>query len=479
MSHIITDWRHNPCKFVVDNFGVEPDEWQRDMLEAAAMPHARKRIAMKACTGPGKSAGLAWLGWFRLVCYLDKGEHPKGAALSGEGRDNLRDNLWAELAKWRGRSEFLKRAFEWNQDRIYAVEHPETWFLSARSYPKDADSEAIGKSLSGLHSQYPFVLLDETGAMPIQLGQKADQIFTGGTIDGLIAQAGNPTSTSGLLYQSCVTEAEYWEVITITADPDDPKRTPRVDIDLAREQIKKYGKENPWVMATILGQFPAGGINTLLGIEDVEAAMKRTPTDHGFKSAQKRIGVDVARFGDDRTVLFPRQGLVSYKPVIMRNARSNEIAARVVQAKSTWHSEVEFVDDTGGYGSGVIDSMIQAGHPPQAINFGGRAMDERYFNRRAEMWFRMAEWVKRGGCLPNVPELKRELTAPTYNFNNGKFQLEKKEQIKDRLGFSPDIADALALTFALPEMPAYTRDDRYKDRFNKKINVDFDPFRGM
>lgn len=431
---------------------------------------------MKACTGPGKSAVLAWIGWHRLVCFAGYGSHPKGAALSGEGRDNLKDNLWAELSKWQQRSEFLKAAFTWNQERIASRDHPETWFLSARSYAKDADAESIGRSLSGLHSEFPFILLDEIGAMPLTVGQKATQIFTGGVVDGLIAAAGNPTSTTGLLYHVCVHEAAQWQIVTITADPDDPKRTPRVDIEHAREQIALYSRSNPWVMATILGEFPEQGFNTLLSVDEVEKAMSRRAEGDAVTGAQKRLGVDCARFGDDRTVIFPRQGLLAFKPVEMRNARTQDIAARVIMAKAKWGSELEFVDGTGGYGAGVVDSMIQAGHSPMEIQFSGKAIDSRYYNKRSEMWFEMADWIKGNGALPKMPELIRELTAPTYTFQNGKFLLEPKDQIKSRLGYSPDLADALCLTFALPEMPSSTNQFGVANRTAKKALSDWDPF---
>jgi phage terminase large subunit len=450
----ILEWRQNPCKFVFDNFGVTPDLWQEDALNSLRSPNfvPRRRLCMKAATGVGKSVALSWIGWWRLACFANNGEHPKGAALSGEGRDNLRDNLWSELSKWQSRSEFLKRAFTWNKEQIYANDHRETWFLSARGYPKDANAETVGQSLSGLHSNFPFVLLDETGGMPPIVGQRAEQIFTGGVIDGLIAQGGNPTSTNGLLYASSV--SPDYKVITITADPDDPRRSPRVDIDHAREMINKYGRDNPWVMATILGLFPKGTINTLLSLDEVEASMARHYAEPDYIYAQKRLGVDCARFGMDATFIAPRQGLVAFNPVEMRGARSNEIAARVMLAKRKWQSEMEFVDGTGGYGSGVVDSMIQAGGAPIEVNFSGLAQDQMYLNARAEMWFRMAQWVKRGGKLPNQRELIKQFTTPTYFFQNGKFQLEPKEQIKKRLGYSTDYGDALGLTFYIEEAPA-------------------------
>jgi len=474
----IRRWRENPKAFVHEVFKVNLDPWQEDALDSQASTSyvPRRRLCLKACTGPGKSASLAWLGWWRLSCFGREHGHPKGAALSGEGRDNLRDNLWSEMALWQARSEFLKHSFVWTKEQIYAKDHANTWFLSARSYAKDADAEAIGRSLSGLHSPFPFALLDETGGMPITVGQKAEQIFTGGTVDGFIGAAGNPTSTTGLLYQISTVLAELWRIITITADPDDPRRTPRVDVDHAREQIKLYGRDNPWVMSTILGLFPPTSISQLLGPDEVEAAMNRHLQIDQYDFSQKRLGVDVARFGDDKTIIFPRQGLASFKPVEMRNARSDEIAARVAAAKARWGSEIEFVDGTGGYGAGVIDFLLQAGHAPQEIHFSGKAIDSRYFNKRSEMWFEMADWVKRGGALPNLPELKRELTTPTYTFQNGKLRLEEKDQIKKRLGFSPDIADSLCLTFALPDMPAASSFLGMVQAKNNKPNADYNPY---
>lgn len=455
MIHKIKQWREDPVLFVRDNFGVEPDEWQKDvlMLTGGTDFKPRRRVAMRACTGPGKSAALAWIGWHRLACYAELGEHPKGAALSGEGRDNLRDNLWAELAKWQKRSEFLMYAFEWNKEQIYAKDHPETWFLSARSYPKEADEDAIGRSLSGLHSRFPFLLLDESGDMPIKVGQKAEQIFTGGQKDALICTAGNPTSTGGLLYSVCTAGKEQWQSIRITADPDDPKRTPRVDIEHAREMIARYGKDDPWVQATILGEFPEAGINQLLSLEQVEQATRRRLFEENYYLIQKRLGVDVARNGMDSTIIFPRQGPQAFKYVEMRNAKSHEIAARVMLAKTRWGSEAEFIDGTGGFGGGVVDSLTVAGQTPFEVHFSSKADDPRYYNKRAEIWFRMAEWVKKGASIPNDSRLIKELVAPQYSFKNGKFILEDKDQIKKRLGFSPDVADALALTFTMVDVP--------------------------
>lgn len=468
--------RENPCQFVKEEFKVDPDKWQKQALEAfVCQDRDRMRILLRACAGPGKSAALAWMGWIFLACYGSRGEHPKGAVTSIT-EDNLKDNLWAEFSKWQHRSRFLMSAFTWTKERIYANDHPETWFLSARTWSKSANAEEQGRTMSGLHSPYVLFLIDESGEIPLPILKSAEQALSNCQF-GKIVQAGNPSSLDGMLYAASTSLSHLWYQIRITGDPDDPNRSTRINKEWAEEQIKLYGRDNPWVMAFILGEFPPASINALLGIEDIERAMHRNVPEDQYESAQKRLGIDAARFGDDPWVIFPRQGLMAFKPVEMRNPRSQEVAARVALAKSKWGSEMEFFDGTGGYAGGAVDCMIQAGYAPQEINFSGKATDNRYFNKRSEMWFLMAEWVKRGGSLPDLPILKRELTAPTYTFQNGKFKLEDKEQIKKRLGFSPNYGDALSLTFALPEMPMAVASihPSFGD-YRNKAKSEYDPF---
>jgi hypothetical protein len=148
-------------------------------------------------------------------------------------------------------------------------------------------------------------------------------------------------------------------------------------------------------------------------------------------------------------------------PDIMRNARTEEIVGRIALRANQpadrdylpWIADGVMVDGTGGYGSGVIDALRQAEWDPIDVQFAGKADDPRFGNKRAEIWWELAEWVKSGGALPNIPELVRELTAPTYCMKNGKLYIEDKDQIKKRLGYSPDLGDGLAVTFAAKIAP--------------------------
>jgi phage terminase large subunit len=476
-------WREDErgiLQYGEEQFQFLGDQWQEKALLAFASPKPEhKRISLQACVGPGKTAVEAIAGWWFLGVQGDKLEHPQGACVAIT-QDNLRDNLWKEFSKWQGRSAYCSRAFTWTAKRIFCNDHPETWFLSARSWPKTANADQQGATLSGLHSKYVLCIADESGAIPTTIMRAGEQAMAqaGGGFAKFL-QAGNPISLEGMLYAAANELRHLWYVIRITGDPDDPHawvHAPRVGNEpkqWAQEQIDTYGRDNPWVKSSILGQFPPSSINALLGIEEVQAAMARHHRRDAYEWAQKRIGIDVARFGDDRTVLFPRQGLAAFKPVIMRIQNTVQIAARAAQAAVKWDPEMMFVDDTGHWGHGVLDNLQTAGYPAVPVIFSDDAIDPRYRNRRAEMWMTMAEWVKNGGAIPKIESMVAELTTPTYTFVNGKFLLEEKDQIKKRLGRSPDLADALALTFAMPDMPAKLMRRHVR---SQTVKHDADPF---
>lgn len=467
-------WRDDPRVFVRELFGATPDPWQDDVL--AAFP-THNRLAMVACKGPGKTCVLAWLIWNFLATRPDS-----QVAVTSVTGDNLRDGLWKELAIWLAAAPFLQTLFEWRPERIVSLERPATWFASARTWPKNADHTRQARTLAGLHAKYMLFVIDESATVPQAVMTTAEAVLASGSGTKLL-QAGNPEVLEGPLHRATTVDAALWWKTHVTGDPDDPKRAPRVDIAWARDQIRQYGADNPWVQVNVFGRFPPAAMNALLGVDDVHAAMARQLEPAVYTWSQKRIGIDVARHGDDRTVLFPRQGLRAFQPRVMRFGKddkiSNLIAGAVHASKERWGSELEFIDSTGGWGAGARDIMMTGGLTPIEVQFHGRAIDERYENRRAEMWFNLAAWVKDGGQLPKVDDLIAELTSPTYTFSRrGKFLIEPKELVKARIQRSPDLADALATTFALPEMPGQhdPRARLFSGRGPGRSMSDFDPY---
>lgn len=464
-------WFRSPVAFVEECLGVTLEPWQLEFLRGSPSASQQAIVGSKGC---GKTAVLAWLIlWF---LFTRPGANIAVTSVSG---DNLRDGLWKELALWLQSSPILSSAFDWQSSRIVSKVQPATWWVSARQWSKSSNAQQQSQTLAGLHAERTMFVIDECGDVPDAVAVTAQAALASGRECKLII-GGNPTNPSGPLYAAAVTQRARWHVVMITGDPDDPKRSARVSLEWARQQIETYGRDNPWTRVNVLGQFPEQAINSLLSVEDVDAAMHRTLREDQYNFAQKRLGIDVARFGGDRTVIFPRQGLAAFKPIVMRHARDSavsvDIASRVMAAKFRWGSELELLDATGGFSAGAIDVMRSNGLGPIDVQFHAPANDRnRYRNRRAEMWMTMATAIKAGMALPNLPELVGELTTPTYSFVAGKFLLEDKDQVKTRLGRSPDLADALALTWALPEAPAGTAGLRGG---TSKMLHDFDPWGG-
>lgn len=204
--------------------------------------------------------------------------------------------------------------------------------------------------------------------------------------------------------------------------------------------------------------FNASVDNVLLLLTDVLAAQERSLAMRDYTYAPKVLGVDVARYGDDKSVLFPRQGLVAFKPKVLDQADTMTVAAAVCFQCDTFKPDAVFID-VGGIGAGVVDRCQQLGYRVVPVNFAGKPAQARFENKRAEMWWEMAGWVRQGGCLPSHPRLTQDLVAPTFTYANkaGRLQLESKDDMRARGLPSPDFGDALACTFFAPVVPLSER----------------------
>ena len=227
-----------------------------------------------------------------------------------------------------------------------------------------------------------------------------------------------------------------------------------------------------------LCDFSAQGDDQLIALADTEDAAKRIYQADHVRLFPIIIGIDPARFGDDRSVVFRRQGKQAFKPVVYRGIDNMELASRVANLIEEHKPDAVFCD--AGAGSGVIDRLRQLSYDVIEIPFGGKAMKpDQYINRRTEMWWLMKQWIEEGGAIPNDVALKQELATPIYWYDNvGRRVLEGKDQIKKRLqgAGSPDLADALALTFALPVAKKVPEDIYIKRRKEATGKTEYDPY---
>jgi len=220
-----------------------------------------------------------------------------------------------------------------------------------------------------------------------------------------------------------------------------------------------------------LCDFSAAGDDQLISLSMVEDASRRVLTEHQYNFAPVILGVDVARYGDDSCVIYRRQGLGSFAPLKWNGIDNMTFAGHVANQINLHNPDAVFID--AGHGQGVIDRLRQLNYQVIEVHFGGSAAKAMYKNKRAEMWYSMAEWLKGGGVIPNDMQLKQDLATPTYSYDaSNKIQLESKDQIKARGMPSPDIGDALALTFAHPVV----KREYFPGANPQGMQVEYDPY---
>ena len=321
-------------------------------------------------------------------------------------------------------------------------------------------SERNTEAFAGLHNKGKRLLLvmDEASAIPDVIHEVAEGALTDSDTEIIWLMFGNPTRNSGRFREAFEGGRfhDYWH--TIQVDSRTVPITNKVQID---KWIKAYGEDSDFVRIRVRGIFPRHGEMEFISAGDVDAAMQREPTSN--LTDPLALGVDVARYGSNASVIFPRKGrdARTIPRKVFRGLNTVELATKVHEAHFELHSDGIFIDG-GGVGGGVVDNVRNMHLFCSDVQFGGKddvggtvwGIDgERYANKRAAMWGALRHWI-RTGALPMDSELKAQLVAPTYWFNvRDEIQLESKEDMMARGVASPDDADALALTFAYPLAP--------------------------
>ncbi len=282
---------------------------------------------------------------------------------------------------------------------------------------------------------------------------------------------GNPTRNTGR-FRECFHKFRHrwWrkQIDSRTAKMADKKKI--------QQWIDDYGEDSDFVRVRVRGVFPRASSMQFISTELAEGAQgKVIPLDQ-YMHASKILGVDVARFGDDQSVIFRRQGLVATLVDAYREVDTMTLAGRVAQEIEIWKPDAVFID-IGAMGAGVIDRLRQLNYDVVEVAFGSEATKSKeYYNKRSEMWAGLRDWLKAGGCTPVDQELVDDLVGPEYGFDfKDRIQLERKEHMKDRGLASPDKGDALALTFAYPVIKKSDRGQMATGQGVEDTKNDFDP----
>ena len=422
-----------------------PDEWQTQILkdlDAGLLTLSEAvQIAIASGHGIGKSALVAWI----VLGAMSTMPDTKGI-VTANTEAQLKTKTWAELAKWH-RLSINQHWFTLTATALFSTDpkREKTWRIDQIPW-----SETRSEAFAGLHNKGRRVLLifDEASAIPDVIWEVAEGALTDEDTEIIWCAFGNPTRARGRFRDCFGRFSHRWRTRQI--DSRTVKMTNKAQLNA---WIEDRGIDSDFVKVRVLGQFPSADVNALLTETEVDAAMGRSCQPGTFEHEAMTMGVDVARQGMDDSVIARRWGRQVFPLTPMHIPDTVAVARRVSQDLNDHQPDACFVDATGGYGVGVVDALRSMQQKCIEVYFNGSADDKLYFNKRSEMAFLMADWIKSGGCLPNDRDLREELLALTYSFQGDKFRLCDKEEIRDEIGRSPDRADAVMLTFAAPVAP--------------------------
>lgn len=424
-----------------------PDEWQVDMLtEVGERMRAGETLleavqfAVASGHGVGKSALVAWL----ILWAMSTFEDTRGVVTANTDTQ-LRTKTWPEVTKWY-RLSINAFMFTVTATAIYSLQegHEKNWRVDLVPW-----SETNTEAFAGLHNKGKRILLlfDEGSAIPDVIYEVAEGALTDSGTEILWGVFGNPTRNTGR-FRECFGRLKHrW--ITRQIDSRTARMANKAQI---AKWVEDYGEDSDFVRVRVRGVFPRAGSSQFIDADTLEAARTR-PVERDT-GAPVIMGVDVARFGDDQSVILFRQGrdARSIPAKSFRGIDTMALASKVVWWAQQVPVRVIFIDGNG-VGGGVVDRVRQLTRVPVIeVQAGGKARNERdYVNRTAESWDEMRRWLKDGGAIEDTHDLVADLGGREYGFDgNNRLQLEKKDDMKKRGLASPDYGDALALTFAEP-----------------------------
>lgn len=436
-----------------------PEDWQKETLEeigrrltAGEMTDGEAmawviQTALSSGHGAGKSAFCAMIIHWAMSTMPDT-----RGVVTANTATQLKTKTWAELAKWHGMC-INGHWFEVSATSMFSADpaHKDTWRIDAIPW-----TEQKSEAFAGLHNKGRriIVIFDEASAIPPIIWQVTEGALTDERTEILWFVFGNPTRSEGRFHDCFFKLRKYW--FTRKIDSRTVKITNKAFL---QSLVDRYGEDSDIVKVRVRGEFPSTSVSQFIGTDLTDAAKDRAKTlvMQDIKGCPIIFGLDVARFGDDNSVLWMRQGVYTKRIFSVNGYDTVRLSNLLIFHKNEWKPAAVFIDISGGLGAGVYDMVKALGHKNVfPVNFGEKATkSNKYRNKRCEIYGECKEWLIDGGCLPSEGEeseyISEDLTAVDYFIDNmSRTALEEKADIKEKIGRSPDDGDALCLTFAAP-----------------------------
>lgn len=422
------------------------------------------RTAVRSCHGIGKTFTAAvCILWFLYT-------HPKAIVLSTAPTWRQVEKLiWKEI-----RSAYREAVIPLGGNLMPKT--PELHLIHDEWYAAGLSTNEPDR-FQGFHEEHILVIVDEAAGVNLEIYEAIEGILTSSGARLLLI--GNPTAIGTPFYDAFTKEIGYktfhisaFDTPNFTAygiSPEDIANDtwqykvkeipyPRlITPQWVADRYKAWGEQSAPYQVRVMGNFPQQGEDTLIPLLWIELAMERWEETAGGESVQ--LGVDVAAYGSDKTVIAVRKGSKITELHVYSQKNTRETAGLVIQHAKDNSTKRITVDEIG-IGRGVVDSLEEEGYSDVGVNVAEKSTDaERYHNLRAELWWNLRELLnpeKEPIALPPDDELLSELASVKYKVDaRGAIQIESKEDMKKRLGHSPDRADAVVLAFSNTQHEGY------------------------
>lgn len=433
-------------------------------------------IAICSGRGNGKSAFLAMLNLWVLSCWFGT-----TLIITANTETQLKTTTIPEIRKWAA----LLINTDWFEYTALTI-RPASWFAVLLKEQMKVDSsyyyiqakawsEDNVEAFAGPHSQRGMmVTFDEASGIIDGVWDVTEGFFSDISPLRIWVVISNGRRPEGRFFDCFNSNKDQWLTTKI-----DIRDVEGIDLTFAHRLIHSYGIDSDIVKTEVLGDFPRKALNSLISPSDVEKAMvtEMPPWLRHSNHEPLILGIDVARYGDDKSALVYRQGrdARSIKPEFFSGLSIPDLADETAVSINKYNPDAVFIDG-GGVGGGLVDVLKRYGYVVFEVQFGEKSSDtSKWPLKRDEMWCKMADWVSKGCYLRNSTNLKKELVTPSYEFTTkGSKKVESKKSMKKRGLPSPDEGDATALTFAKD-----IRGNRLQKNNKNKIShakMDYDVF---
>ena len=459
-SSTLRQYWNDPVAFVhdcIDWRDQRPAPYQEEIL--SAIPQ-HKRVSVRGPHGLGKSGLAAWIVlWFALT---RDGEDWKVPTTASTWRQ-LSKYLWPEVQKWARRIKWDKVGREPFRQKIELLD------LSLKLNTGEAFALASDKPelLEGAHASNLLYIFDEAKTIPVGTWDAVEGAFSAG--ECMFLSFSTPGEPSGRFYDIQSSKAGYQDWWTRRVSLEEAVAAGRISRSWANDRKEQWGENSAVYINRVLGDFAATGEDSVIPLTWVEEAVDRWNiwNDAGRPGAQIRVGVDVARYGEDKTTMAPviKSGEILAVPEIRYSSLEDtmQTTGRVVGILE--HGGYAVVDVVG-LGAGVVDRLREMQKNVKSFNAAGRSDktdvsgELGFVNLRSAAWWWMREALspnsKNPIALPNDPLLIGDLTTPRWKIASlGKIAVESKDEIRKRIGRSTDAADGVIMgLFPLVDEPS-------------------------